>query len=562
MEGPGNPLAMVVKVVAVLLVITSSCWGRKEKDLQGRWELLLENAGIAAMHTIVMHNNKVIMFDRPNHGSNITRTSPPCTNVRPPLPIDSDCWAHSIEYDIATNKVRPLHILTDTWCSSGALSSNGTLVQTGGWGPAGAFNVRYYTPCSDGTCDWVESVTEKMLGPRWYASDQILPDNRIIVVGGTDNQFNYEFVPKRSGEGLFDLPFLNQTNDFEQNNLYPFLHLSSDGNIFIFANRDSILLDYKNNKVIRTFPTMPGGGARNYPSTGSSVMLPLDFSNGFKTVEIMICGGAPVGSFSRSEANKKSNGQVYLEALKSCGRMEITSENPVWEMEDMPGPRVLNDMIILPTGEILIINGARNGSAGWQDARIPVLNPWLYRAENPAGKRFTVLAPSTIPRMYHSTANLLPDGRILAAGSNANDNYTFTDDVYSKTELRVDAYSPYYLDPVYNRIRPNITYVKPWAAIPYGSEFLVNFTVSGKLSSDVRFHVYAPPFTSHSWSMNQRMLSLAAASPIVKEKKSGKRFYWVVLTAPPSPVAAPSGFYMLTIVNGGVPSQAQWIHFG
>ena len=51
---------------------------------------------------------------------------------------------------------------------------------------------------------------------------------------------------------------------------------------------------------------MPGGGARCYPSTGSSVMLPLDFSNGFKTVEIMICGGAPVGSFAN---------EVYLLAL-------------------------------------------------------------------------------------------------------------------------------------------------------------------------------------------------------------------------------------------------------
>ena len=53
--------------------------------------------------------------------------------------------------------------------------------------------------------------------------------------------------------------------------------------------------------------------------------------------------------------------------------MEITSQNPQWQMEDMPGPRVMGDMVILPTAQILIINGAKNGTTGWQLAREPAL---------------------------------------------------------------------------------------------------------------------------------------------------------------------------------------------
>ncbi|GLJ06136.1 hypothetical protein SUGI_0032300 [Cryptomeria japonica] len=97
-----------------------------------------------------------------------------------------------------------------------------------------------------------------------------------------------------------------------ENNLYPFLHLSSDGNLFIFANKDSILLDYKTNRVVKKFPTMLGG-ARNYPSCGSSVMPLLTASDGFRKVEILICGGAPDNSFT------SANQGNFLPALQSCG---------------------------------------------------------------------------------------------------------------------------------------------------------------------------------------------------------------------------------------------------
>ena len=59
-------------------------------------------------------------------------------------------------------------------------------------------------------------------------------------------------------------------------NLYPFVHLLPSGNLFIFAGQKSVVLDYKNNRVVKNLPDLgPGDVRRNYPVTGTSALLPL-----------------------------------------------------------------------------------------------------------------------------------------------------------------------------------------------------------------------------------------------------------------------------------------------
>ncbi|KAJ0105482.1 hypothetical protein Patl1_17410 [Pistacia atlantica] len=535
-----------ILVWLVLAIFSFSSLALGGPPSRGKWKLLKRSIGISAMHMALLPNDRIITFDRSNFGpSNISLPQGKCMKDV----LSSDCYSHSVEFDPISRNVRPLTILTDTWCSSGALSPDGILIQSGGY-RLGDRVIRYFKPCLN--CDWEEHQTG-LISPRWYASNQVLPNGKIIVVGGIF-EFTYEFIPKTStsDKKLYQLPFLKETRFSGEipNNLYPFLHLSPGGNLFIFANDRAILLDYMNNKVVRTYPVIPGGISRNYPSTGSSVLLPVKLSPNTKTstttpnAEVLICGGTLPDSFQKSMV------EIFLPASRSCGRLMITAKNPTWEMEEMPLERVMGDMILLPTGEVLIINGASKGTAGWNGARTPVLHPVLYSPDAPIN-RFQILSGSSIPRLYHSTAHLLSDGRVLVGGSNPNSNYNFT--TLYPTELSLEAFYPPYFDPT--KPRPSITAIMPGMLLKYNQKLSIGFAIKGKLGN-IYVTMVAPSFTTHSVAMNQRLLVLAINGV---QKNANAKNYILEGEAPASAALAPPGYYQLFVVHEGVPSKAKWV---
>lgn len=235
--------------------------------------------------------------------------------------------------------------------------------------------IRFFDSCPPGgICDWVQAADQVLHAPRWYATDQLLPDGRVIVIGGL-NAFSLEFVPD-TGEGLVPFPFLFQNQDPQGDNLYPFVHLLPDGNLWIFCNRASILYDYVNNTILQTFPNITGE-PRSYPSAGSSVLLPLEFGENFAAAEVLICGGSQYGAFI--------NPGAQLPASLTCGRLRVTDPAPIWIMENMPMRRCMGDMILLPTGSVVIINGAQAGSQGFNNGFDPVFTPLLYQPDAPLG---------------------------------------------------------------------------------------------------------------------------------------------------------------------------------
>ncbi|KAJ8540939.1 hypothetical protein K7X08_001755 [Anisodus acutangulus] len=381
------------------LLMLLSCRGNLAYAAGGKWELLMSSIGISAMHMQLLNDDRVVMYDRTDFGaSNISLPNGKCRNNNNDLALKVDCTAHSVEYDVSTNSVRPLMVQTNVWCSSGSAMSDGSLVQTGGFND-GINVVRVFKPCITGkksTCDWQE-MGNGLIQSRWYATNHMLPDGRQIIIGGRQ-AFNYEFHPKTaSTSNVFNLPFLQQTNDpGEENNLYPFVFLNVDGNLFIFANDRAILFDYTTSTVVKTYPQIPGGDPRNYPSTGSAVLLPLkNLQEKTIQAEVLVCGGTPRGSYL------KAVGGEFLGALNTCGRITITDPNPQWTMETMPLARTMGDMVILPNGIILIINGAAVGAAGWEIGRNPVLSPVIYQPDNLPDSRFEVQNSNAIPRMYH-----------------------------------------------------------------------------------------------------------------------------------------------------------------
>ncbi|MFS7939343.1 putative galactose oxidase [Helianthus anomalus] len=515
----------------------------------GSWTFLQKSIGISAMHMQLLPNDRVIIFDRTDFGtSNISLPDGKCREDPHERVLKRDCTAHSVEYDVVLNTIRPLMVLTDVWCSSGTLTPDGSLVQTGGFND-GERVVRVFDK-SCGKCDWKE-IPSGLVNRRWYATNHVLPDGRQIVIGGR-RQFNYEFYPKTtSSDKAYSLAFLVQTNDpVIENNLYPFVFLNTDGNLFIFANNRAILFDYSRNQVLKTFPEIPGGEPRNYPSTGSGVLLPMRVVQGkVAVVEVLICGGAPKGAFVNANNGK------FDAALKSCGRIKISDPEPKWVMENMPSGRVMGDMVLLPNGEVLIINGGSSGTAGWELGRNPVFNPVIYRPNSAINSRFVVQKPSTIPRMYHSTAILVRDGRVLVGGSNPHTYYNFTN-VLFPTELSLEAFSPSYLDPGSSKIRPKIISPVTQTKIQYGKQIVVRFTVQNQVVLNrISVIMVAPSFNTHSFSMNQRLLVLDGGNT----RSVGKLTYEVNATTPPSGHIAPPGYYMLFVVHQDIPSEGIWV---
>ncbi|OIT20621.1 PREDICTED: aldehyde oxidase GLOX-like [Nicotiana attenuata] len=537
----------------VLILLLPFHHNSADAAVGGTWELLMSDIGISAMHMQLLNNDRVVMFDRTDFGaSNIALPNGKCRNNSNDLALIVDCTAHSVEFDVTTNSVRPLMVQTNVWCSSGSAMSDGSLVQTGGFND-GVNVVRVFKPCITGkrsTCDWQE-MGNGLIQSRWYATNHMLPDGRQIIIGGRA-AFNYEFYPKTtSTNNVFSLPFLEQTNDpMEENNLYPFVFLNVDGNLFIFANDRAILFDYMMNTVVKTYPQIPGGDPRNYPSTGSAVLLPLkNLQEQTIQAEFLVCGGTPRGSYLKATTGD------FLGALNTCGRITITDPDPQWTMETMPLARTMGDMIILPNGNVLILNGAAAGAAGWELGRDPVLCPVIYRPDNPLDSRFEVQNPNTIPRMYHSTAVLLRDGRVLVGGSNPNEFYNFTG-VLFPTELNLEAFSPSYLDSESANLRPQIISPASRHKFKYGQRVNIQFTVSGLLNRDlIKVTMVAPGFNTHSFTMNQRMLVFSSGAV----RLIGKFVYQVSFVFPKSGKLAPPGYYMLFVVHQDIPSEGIWV---
>ncbi len=203
--------------------------------------------------------------------------------------------------------------------------------------------------------------------------------------------------------------------------------------------------------------------------------------------------------------------------------------------------------ILLPTGEILAVGGGLYDNVvvhGQPD--IPIMEPEIY---DPASESWRTLAPMQVPRMYHSTAVLLPDARVLVAGHVPLPNpFKAARDTYNPqvNETRMEIFEPPYL---FRGPRPTVDAAP--AAVAYGETFEVEATLPAGLDSVVLFH---PGSTTHAYDMAQRGVEL-----VVLAQQDGL----ITVQAPPNSVVAPPGHYMLFVngehVEGPVPSVAAWV---
>ncbi|XP_052198432.1 aldehyde oxidase GLOX1-like [Diospyros lotus] len=515
-----------------------------ETGFRGAWKADNPNSGVSSMHLQLLPNNKFVWYDAVSLGpSNITLPEGDCRPI-PGKPNQVDCWGHAVEYDIETKEIKPLKFMTDAWCSAGGLTPEGFLLSLGGFAD-GSNAVRILKLCEN--CRWKENA-QGLARPRWYSTQEKLEDGSFVIFGGR-REFNYEIVQSslQFEKQLVDLPFIKETTDPFENNLYPFAFLLPDGTVFLLANNRSIILSPRSGQIVRELPVLPGG-SRNYPGSGSAALLPLKISASKPFVtdaEVLVCGG---GVHDGTQQAEKGN---FMPAIQNCGRILATQPGAEWEMDMMPIRRTMADMLLLPNAEVLIINGATDGVSGWTLARNPTRKPLLYSPKKNLGERFTELAEARIPRMYHSSTAVMPDGNILVAGSNTNPRYLYKD-VEFPTELRLERFAPPYLDPELDKYRPEIIEDSSDSKLVYGQIFKVKIKLDDNEAEedDIKVTMLAPPFTTHGYSMNQRLVVI---DPIRYSR--GK----VTLMAPSNGRIAPPGYYLLFVVNRGVPSRGMWV---
>jgi hypothetical protein len=155
---------------------------------------------------------------------------------------------------------------------------------------------------------------------------------------------------------------------------------------------------------------------------------------------------------------------------------------------------------------------------------------------NPVTEGWTTLANIAVNRLYHSTALLLPDGRVLSAGS-GQPPATGEPDQYN-----AQTFSPPYLFKPQGgaALRPVITGAP--SSIGYGQQFQVD---SPNASETVAVALIRLGSVTHSFDENQRFMRLASVV------NTG----FLTVTAPANANLAPPGHYLLFLVNAnGVPS--------
>jgi hypothetical protein len=193
--------------------------------------------------------------------------------------------------------------------------------------------------------------------------------------------------------------------------------------------------------------------------------------------------------------------------------------------------RAHHNTVQLPDRSMVTVGGGYgilNGNRRAGDAAIH-RNVELY---DPATGQWTLGPAQDELRTYHSTALLLPDGRVLSAG----------DDGYGgSSNDTAEIYEPPYL---FKGARPSISAAPD--SIGYGESFTVETSADA-----TKAVLMAPAAVTHANDMSQRHVPLTASV-----ESPGT----LTATAPAAPELAPPTYYMLFVLNDqGVPSVAKFV---
>ena len=449
---------------------------------------------LVAIHLSLLPTGNVFAFDGFDDGPNSERIWNPATGTFTPVPYGRNlfCAGHVLLPDgrtiVVGGHVNPYEGLADTTLFDASTNS--------------------YTRAPD------------MAVPRWYPTATQLADGRVLVLAGDsivqDRPGQAHSLTDASVNSLPEIydPSSNSwtslTGSRLTSPLYPQLFVLSDGRI----------LDVGPDTTTRALSpiTWTWSTVGTSPFDGHSSVM-------YRPNKIMKSGAWADTDFS---------GILGYTAHGRTAVLDADAPSPAWrETASMAHGRSYHNLTLLPDGTVLA-SGGGSSSDGVDISKA------VYPAElwNPDTETWRTVAPLQNGRLYHSTALLLPDGRVLMAGGGQLPSSPVVN------QRNAEIYSPPYL---FKGPRPTIAAAPD--TLQYGQSFTVTTPDAGRIAS---VSLIRTPSVTHAFDQNQRFQRLAFT------QNAGS----LTVTAPANANLAPPGYYMLFVVDtDGVPSVASFVRF-
>jgi Domain of unknown function (DUF1929)/Bacterial Ig domain len=441
---------------------------------------------VVGVHVALLPNGKVLAYD--SIGDNATETYPVQDHTRAAV------------WDPATGAQTPVDVDTgfNIFCSGLAHLVDGRMFFAGGNKDQqlnGIVQTHLFDPVTN-----LWSLGPNMAAGRWYPTVTPLSNGEMLITSGRVATPEVRTI----AGGLRSLSTASVSLP-----LYPWMDVAPSGRAF-YSGPD---------QTLRALDTT---GTGTWQSFGQRDTINRDYGGHalFDIGEMLVAGGGPSTRDARVIDLNGATPQVSTTAPMAYGRRQ-------------------HNLTVLADGTVLATGGNSSG-AGLVD-----LNAGVYPAElwNPATGQWRTLAAMQITRQYHSTALLLPDGRVLSSGG----GICGTCDQVGYLAKNAEIFSPPYLFQADGTLAPRPTIDTAPTSTSYGASLEIS---TGNPASIRKVALVRLGAVTHSNNMEQRYVPLSFTAGTTS----------LTASAPANVNVAPPGFYMLFIIDAdGVPSVARMV---
>lgn len=505
----------------------------------------------------------------------------------------------------------------DMFCAGLAVMSDGEVFAAGGGSlgtTSGLDSQRRTSYFNPSTRQWTEVLNggnPALNVAHWYGTAVSLPDDRVLVVGGSSGEDLFDsieirdvtktspwthstssaiamypreeeiVIPGGTGTVFGNGSNANQAEHSEVQAWYPYLNVAPNGQLFQSGPVPRLTNFTIAGTTVTGSPAVAApAGAAQMRTWGNSIM--------YDEGKILVTGGSVVRGAGATNTGFTIdiNGGVISPEVVPPMRFKRAHQNSV----------------VLPTGDVLMIGGNNSGKQftdgsgftcpyrNWANStttdlrncnangsfsgdpnansRWPtdiatesVLTPELF---SPDKRAWRDLAHMTVPRNYHSIGILLQDGRVLAAGGGLCGDLGGTVDGVPCNHPNGQVFEPPYLFNTDGTLanRPSIGNLSVnnnsngYPLLTYGQSVSITMSNLGDGSSISKFSMIKLSAVTHSINTDVRYLEYSVA----KGNMTGSGTSYTLTTAGGNNarnILTPGYYFLFAVNDKGVPSVAK-----